>query len=98
MALLDFENIKNWENLTTTSDIYEKEVTRVLDQLTPKKTKLFIKKEKKPWYDKEVANVKRAFRRSEKFWVINGTTMNWNAYQQVRKLYQIKIAEKRSKQ
>ena len=50
LALLDFGNIENWENPTTASDIYEKELTRVLDQLTPEQTKLFIKKERKPWY------------------------------------------------
>ena len=71
MALLDFGNIENWENPTTTSDIYEKELTRVLDQLAPEKTKLVIKKEKKPWYDEEVANIKRALRRSEKIWIRN---------------------------
>ena len=57
LALLDFGNIKNCEIPFTGSDIYEKELTRVLDQLTPEKTKLFIKKEKEPWYDEEVANM-----------------------------------------
>ena len=67
-----FGIIRRWtyqelgKNPTTTSDIYEKGLTRVLDQLTPEKTKVFIKKEKKPWYDEEVANMKSALRRGEK--------------------------------
>ena len=76
----------------------KKELTRILDQLAPEKTKLFIKKERKPWYDEEVANMKRAVRRSEKIWVRNGTMISWNIYQHIRRLHQIKIVEKRSKQ
>ena len=38
LAVLDFGNIENWENPTAASDTYEKELTRVLDQLAPEKT------------------------------------------------------------
>ena len=64
LALLDFGNIANWENPTVASNTYEKELMRVLDKLAPKKTKLLINKEKKPWYD-EVGNMKRALRRTK---------------------------------
>ena len=37
----------------------------VFDQLAPEKTKLPIKKEKKPWYDEEIADMKSALKRSE---------------------------------
>ena len=58
-----FRNITNWENPTGASNTYEKELMRVLDQLAPEKTKLLIKKEKKVWYDEEVADMKRALGR-----------------------------------
>ena len=97
LSVLYFGNIDNCENLTSASDTYEKELRRVLDQLAPKKTKLLIKKEKRPWYDEEVAIMKRALRRSEKIWIRNSYTICWKAYQQVRKLYQSKIVKRKIK-
>ena len=93
LEVLEFGNIDDRENPTAASDTYEKKLIRVLDKL-PERTKLLIKKEKKPLYDKEVAVMKRALRRSEKIWIRNSTTICWKVYQQVRKLYQSKIAEK----
>ena len=60
---------------------------RVLDQFAHEKAKLLIKKEKKSWYDEEIADMKRALRRSEQIWIRNSTMICWKAYQQVRKLY-----------
>ena len=97
MALLDFRNIGNWEDPTVASNTYEKQLTGVVDQPAPEKTKLLIKKEKKPWYDEEIADMKRALRRSEQIWIRNSTMIWWKAYQQVRKLYQEKIVEKKIK-
>ena len=96
--MLNFGNIDNWENPTAASNTYEKELTRVLNQLTPEKTKLILKKEKRPWYNDEVANMKRVLRRSKKIGVRNGTMISWKAYQQVRRSCQIKLLKRRSKQ
>ena len=74
---------------------YKNELTRVLDKLAPEKTKLFIKKEKRPWFNEYVANMKRVLRRCEKIWVRNGTEDSWRAYQQARSLYPGKIVEKK---
>ena len=96
--MLDFGNIADWENPSTANETYEKEQMRVLDQLAPEKTKLLIKKEKKPWYDEEVTNTKKSLRSSEEIWIRNSTMISWKAYQQLRKLYQENIPEKRSRQ
>ena len=96
LSVLDFGNTDNWENPTLASDTYEKELKRVLDQLVPEKTKLLIKKEKRPWYDEEVAIMKRK-RTSEKIRMRNSSTICWKAYQQVSKQYQSNMAEKKIK-
>ena len=44
----------------------EKELKRELDQLASEKTKFLLRKEKRPWYNEEVAIMKRALRKSEK--------------------------------
>ena len=74
---------------------YENELTRVLDQLAPEKTKMFIKKEKRPWFNEDIANMKRVLRRCEKVWVRNRIEDSWRTYQQARSLYQGKIVEKK---
>ena len=64
-----------------------------MNQLAPEKTKLILKNEKRPWYNDEMANMKTAVR-SKKIWVRNGTMISWKSNQQVRRFYQIKMAEK----
>ena len=41
--------------------------------------------------------MKRVLRRSEKICIRNGTMISWKAYQQVRRFYQIRFAEKKIK-
>ena len=62
-SALNFGNIENIEDLDLVNEKYGNELTRVLDQLAPKKTKLFIIKEKRPWFDEDIANMKRVLRR-----------------------------------
>ena len=65
-SALNFGNIENIEDLDLVNEKYENELTRVLDQLAPEKIKLFIKKEKRPWFDQDVANMKRVLKRCER--------------------------------
>ena len=97
LSLLDFGKVDNWENPTSARNTYEKELKRVPDQLAPEKSKLHIKKEKRPWYDEEVAIMKRALRRSEKIWIRNSSMICWKVYQQLRKLLSVKNYGKEDK-
>ena len=94
-SALNFGSIENKKDLELVNEKYENELTRVLNQLTAEKMKLFIKKEKRPWFDEGIANMKRVLRRCENIWVRNGTEDCWRVYQQARRLYQGKIVEKK---
>ena len=63
---LDFSNIENIGDLDSVYNKYENELTRVLDQLAPEKTKMLTNREKRPWFDQDIAYQKRVFRRCEK--------------------------------
>ena len=45
-SALDMGNIENMEDLTLVNEKYEEELSRVLDHLTPEKTKFVTRKEK----------------------------------------------------
>ena len=62
-STLDLGNIKNIEHLTLVNEKYEKELSRVLDHHAPEKTKFVILKEKRPWFDVDVANLRILLRR-----------------------------------
>ena len=52
---LDFGNIDNLDDLQSVYNKYENEVTRVLNQLAPERTKLLTNCEKRPWFDQDIA-------------------------------------------
>ena len=62
-SALDLGNIKNMENLTLVNDKYEEELSRVLDHCAAEQTKFVIMKEKGPWFDEDVANLRRLLRK-----------------------------------
>ena len=66
ISALNFGNIENIEDLDLVNEKYENELTRVLDQHVPEKTKLFTKKEKWPWFNEDIANMKRLLMGCEK--------------------------------
>ena len=68
-SALNFGNIEKIEYLDFVNEKYENELTRVLAQLAPERTKLFIKKEKRSWFNEDIANMKRVLSRCEKIWV-----------------------------
>ena len=86
-------NIKNMDDLTLVNEKYEEELSRGLDHLAPEKTKFVTMKEKRPWFDEDVANLRRLLRRFEKFWLRIRSDNSWNAYKQIRKQYQYKLTD-----
>ena len=50
-------------------------------------------KEERPWFDENVANLRRLLRKFEKIWLRTRSDNSWNAYKQIRKQYQHKLAE-----
>ena len=66
---LDFNNIDNWDDIQSVYNKYENEVTRVLNQLASKSTKLLTNWEKRPWFDQDIVYQKRVLRRHEKIWL-----------------------------
>ena len=87
-SALELGNIENMEDLTLVNEKYEEELARVLDHLAPEKTKCVTMKEKRPWFDEDVANLRRSLRRFEKIWLRIRSDNSWNAYKQIRKQYQ----------
>ena len=92
-SALNLGNIENMENLTLVNEKYEEELSRVLDHLAPEKTKFVTMKEKRPWFDEDVANLRRLLRRFGMIWLRIRSDNSWNAYKQIRKQYQHKLAE-----
>ena len=58
---------------------YEEELSRFLDHLTPEKTKFLTMKDKRPWFDEDVANLRRLLRRFEQMWLRIRSDNSWNA-------------------
>ena len=92
-SALDLGNIKNMEDLALVNEKYEEELSSILDHLAPEKTKFVTMKEKQPWFDEDVANLRRLLRRFEMIWLRIIPDNSWNAYEQIRKQYQHKLAE-----
>ena len=55
-SALDLGDIENMEDLELVNRKYVEELSRVLEHLAPQKTKFITKKEKRPWFDEDVAN------------------------------------------
>ena len=85
-SALDLVNIKNMEDLKLANRKYDEELSRVSDHLAPEKTRIITKKEKRLWFDEDVANLRRLLRRSEKIWLRIGSDDSWSAYKEIRKL------------
>ena len=68
-------------------------MSRVLDHLAPEKTKFVTMKKMRPWFDEDVANLRRLLRRFENVWLRIRSDNSWNAYKQIRKQYQHKLVE-----
>ena len=96
-SALDLGNIENMEDLTSVNEKYAEELSRVLHHLAPEKTKFVTMKEKRPWFDEAVANLRRLLRRFEKTWLRIRSNNSWNAYKQIRKQYQHKLVEMKRK-
>ena len=94
-STLDLGNIENMGDLELVNRIYEEELSRVLNHLAPEKSKFITKKEKRPWFDEDMASLRRVLRRSEKIWMRIRSEDSWSAYKQIRKQYQDKLMEKK---
>ena len=92
-SALDLGNIKNMEDLTLVNEKYEEQLSRVLDHLAPERTKFVTMKEKRLWFDEDVANLRRLLRRSEEIWLRIRSDNSWNTYKQITKQYQHKLVE-----
>ena len=68
-STLDLGSIEDTRDLELVNRIYEEELSRVLNHLAPEKTKFITKKEKRPWFDEDMAILRRILRRSEKIWM-----------------------------
>ena len=68
-SALDLGNIKVMEDLALVNEKFEEELSGVLDHLAREKTKFVTMKEKRPWFDEDVANLRRLLRRFEKIWL-----------------------------
>ena len=85
------------EDLKLANRKYEEELSRVLDHLVPEKITIITKKEKRPWFEEDLANLSRLLRRSEKIWLRIGSDDSWSAYKQIRKHYKSKLMGKNKK-
>ena len=65
----DLGNIENMRDLELVNRICEEELSRMLNHHAPEKTKFITKKEKRPWFDEDMAILKEVLRRSEKIWM-----------------------------
>ena len=91
--LIAFNNINSLDDLQSVYDKYQEELTRVLNQLAPERTKLLINQEKRPWFDQDIAYHKRELRTYEKIWLIYRTEACLQAYLHLRRWYHSMIFE-----
>ena len=54
-STLDLGNMEDMRDLELVNKIYEEELSRVLNHLAPEKTKFITKKEKRSWFDEDMA-------------------------------------------
>ena len=77
----EFQSSLNFSNTEEIKDLvyekYENELTIVLDQLAPERTKLLTNMDKRPWFDQDLASQKRVLRRCEKIWLRYRTKACW---------------------
>ena len=90
---LAFCSINNQHDLQSVHNKYENELTRVLNQLAPERTKLLTNWEKTPWFNQDIAYQKRVLRIHEKIWMRYRTKTCWQAYLHVRRQYHSKVVE-----
>ena len=77
---LNFGNAVDMEDLDLVWEKYENELTRVLNQLAPERTRLLTHRDKRPWFDQDIASEKKVLRRCKKIWWRFRTKACWHAY------------------
>ena len=93
--ILDLSLTENMRDLELINKTYEEEFSRVLDQLAPERTKQITRKEKRLWFNDDIAGLRRILRRSEKIWMRIKSENNWTINKQIRKQYQNMLTEKK---
>ena len=53
-SILDLGHTENMRDLKLINKTYEEELSRVLDQLAPERTKHITRKEKRPWFNDDI--------------------------------------------
>ena len=81
------ENVSLTYKLDTLVNSLDKELTRVLDKLAPKKECKISSKTKQPWYDQEAKLLKRKMCKLEKKWLRYKLESCWIAYKKARNSY-----------
>ena len=94
-SILDLGHTKNMRDLELINKTCKEELSRVLDQLAPERTKQITRKEKRPWFDDDIAGLRRILRRSEKIWMRIRSENNWIIYKHIRKQCQNMLTEKK---
>ena len=90
---LNCGNTDNLDELQSVYNKYENELTRVLNQLAPERTKFLTNWERRPWFDQDIAYQKRVLRRCEKIWLRYRTEACWQAYLHARRWFHSNIVE-----
>ena len=94
-SILDMGHTQNMRDLELINETYKEELSRVLDQFALERIKHITRKEKRPWFNNDIAGLRRVLRRSEKIWMRIRSENNWSIYKQIRKQYQDVLAEKK---
>ena len=84
-STLNLGHIENMKDLELVNRTYQEELSRVLNHLAPEKTTFITRKEKRPWCDKDISNLRKVLRRSEKIWMRIRSENSWSVCKQIRK-------------
>eukprot|EP00794_Sanderia_malayensis_P002898 gene2898-3350_t len=77
--------------------LMEGEIKRSLDLVAPVKTFTMVIRQRKDWFDEEVADQKRKVRREERKWIKYREQQQWRIYHHERNKYNYMILEKKTK-
>ena len=92
---LDLGHTENMRDLELINKTYEEELSGMLYQLAPGGTRHITRKEKRPWFNDDIASLRGVLRRSEKPWMRIRSENNWSIYKQIRKQYQDMLTVKK---
>ena len=59
-STLDLGHTENMRDLELVNRTYQEELSRVLNHLAPEITIVITRKEKRPWFDKDISNLKES--------------------------------------